>query len=501
MKFFALLLFVTIFTSPFGVAQGTIVRGGEHEIALLGGPLAPMWGAKLRNADHATVAMNDSGDIAVAYQTTRTDFSPDLKQVEVAYFQYSSTLDTWTLVEQLLLGSVDHSPLVATYPQPDVKCERPDIVAVGDKFFVVWTRRYDRDYNPTGQTLKPQWKEPAVLECAWLEFNGTSVDDFGPSSPGLGFKLDQNYFIRECAGVPDAVVLKQPAGGNPTVGIVYPRQVDFSHNPVTLGEDETRIFELTLATCSIDSSNQVTSQAPTALHAQVPYDGDSGGAAGLVLPDLAPSSEDNAFWVTFEGQQVVGADLLGAVRLEYWMINGSTVPEISKSFKTVDSTFSGSAYRRRPMISSLPGDTSNEVVSIAFLKVAPSPASDKDIVYEQWQYDSGSSGSFFKAPIPFGHAFQNTSFDEGKAVPLHGPTSSYLRRCYFNRSGTSASDGIIYYDLNSNQEVMVKQSVSASRPAVSFNNPYGIESVALAWEDFLYPFGINIHKRVVLRVD
>ena len=494
MKLFSLLL-ATIYLLPSsGMAQGTIQRGAEFQINLIGGPANP-WGAKARDADHATVAMNDSGDVVIAYHTTRDDFSPSLKQVEVAYFGFTAgatpAQDTWTLIDQVLLGSVGHSPLSGQYLQLNVKCERPDVVAVGDKFFVVWTRRYDRAYNPTSQALPPQWQEPAVLEGAWLERSGTSVNVYGPLSSGLGFRLDQNYFIRECAGVPDAVVLKQPAGGNPTVGIVYPRQVDFSHDPgPPVSEDDTRIFELALVTCSIDGSNQVTSQPPMVLPAQVPYDGDSGGAAGLVLPDLAPSSEENAFWVTFEGQQVVGTDVLGAIRLEYWVLNGSTVPEFSKSFKTT--TAVGSAFRRRPMISSLPGDTPSEMVSIAFLKVAPSPASDKDVVYEQWQYENGS---FFRAPIPLGHAFQNSSSDEGKAVPLHGPTPSYLRRCYFNRSG------ILYYDMNSNQETTVSPSITASRPAVSFNQPNGTESVALVWEDLLYPAGINAYKRIVLRMD
>ncbi len=475
------------------MAQGTVQRGSEFQINLIGGPTNP-WGEKARDADHATVAMNDSGDVVVAYHTSRDDFAPKLKQVEIAYFEFTAgatpAQDTWTLIDQVLLGSVGHSPLSGQYLQLDVKCERPDVVAVGDKFFVVWTRRYDRDFNPGIQSPPPQWKEPAVLEGAWLERSGSTVSVFGASA-GLGYPLDAQYFIRECAGVPDAVALKQPSGGNPTVGIVYPRQVDFSHDPgPPVSEDDTRIFEMAIVTCSINGSNQVTSQAPMVLPAQVPYDGDSGGAAGLVLPDLAPSSEENAFWVAFEGQQVVGSDVLGAIRLEYWILNGSMVPEFSKSFKTT--TAVGSAFRRRPMISSLPGDTPNEIVSIAFLKVAPSPASDKDVVYEQWQYENGS---FFRAPIPLGHAFQNSSSDEGKAVPLHGPTASYLRRCYFSRSG------ILYYDMNSNLETTVSSSITASRPAVSFNQPNGTESVALVWEDLLYPAGVNAYKRIVLRVD
>jgi len=49
------------------------------------------WGPEFRPADHATVAINSVGDIAVAYHTTRDDIvgHPPLKQVEVALFRYN----------------------------------------------------------------------------------------------------------------------------------------------------------------------------------------------------------------------------------------------------------------------------------------------------------------------------------------------------------------------------------------------------------------------------
>lgn len=429
--------------------------------------------------------MNDSGHVLVAYHSTREDFNPNLKQVELAFFEYDSVSDDWTLEEQVLIGDVDPSPLISLYNQVDVKCERPDVVSVGDRIFVVWTRRYDRTVD---------WREPAVLECAWLEWNGTALDIHGIGANGEGFPLDFDYKVRECAGVPDAVVLKQPAGGDPTVGVVYPRQTDFSYDDATGLEDHTRLFELALVACSIDSLGQVTSQPPLVLPNTVVYDGSDGGAAGLVLPDLAPSSEENAFWLTYEGQQIVGADTMGVVRLEYWSLNGTGVPEFAKTFKTVMAT--GSVIRRRPMFSSLPGASPVEMVSIAFNKT--SPGSDSDVVYELWQYDTNS---FQKVPVPFGHQFNNTGFNEGKPAPLHGPHSPYTRRCYFKRSGTGGgSDGLYYYDLNSDTESVVAPSDSAARPAVSFGTPNSMDSVAVTWEDDLY-FHSQWYKRIVLRVD
>ena len=480
------LLLILFFNLPWSLLTAqTFARGGNVEIPLLGGVSNPSWGAIARDADHATVAMNESGHVLVAYHSTRSDFTPALKQVELAFFEYDSVLDEWSLEEQLLIGDVGPSPLFAQYLQNDVKCERPDVIAVGDKFFVVWTRRYDRTTN---------WQEPAVLECAWLDWNGTSLDVFGMNVSGAGFLLDADYKIRECAGVPDAVVLNQPSGGDPTVGIIYPRQTDFSYDPGGGTPDDTRLFELAMVTCSIDSANQVTSQLPFTLPNTVVYDGSDGGAAGLVLPDLAPSSEENAFWLTYEGQQLVGPDTMGIVRLEYWSLNGTGVPEFAKTFKTTMAT--GTVIRRRPMISSLPGNGSVEMVSIAFNKT--SPGADSDVIYEQWQYDTDS---FQKVPVPFGHEFNNTAFNEGKPAPLHGPQTPYTRRCYFKKSNTGGSaDGVYFYDLNSNTETVVAPSDTAARPAVSFGQPNGTDSIAVSWEDDLY-FHVQLYKRIVLRVD
>ena len=118
-----------------------------------------------RDADHATVAMNSNLDIAVAYHSDRTDAGSDLKQVEVAYYEYQGWgpggTDSWEHVATKVVGSIYHNP-IQTLPSGPVKCERPDIIAVGTRFFVVWTRRYQ------GTTTALE-HHPAVLECAWIE--------------------------------------------------------------------------------------------------------------------------------------------------------------------------------------------------------------------------------------------------------------------------------------------------------------------------------------------
>jgi len=183
------------------------------------------FGSPNRAADHATVAMNSNKDILVAFHTVRDwtlpgellpppgspNYLGGLKQVEIAFFDYdeSSSVDKWNHVETRILGGMEHMP-ISVFSQRIIKCERPDVVAVGDKFFVVWTRRYSSASDFAGQE-----NEPAVLECAWIEIdNGAMVvhgTDSPVAGPGLGFILDSHlpggshdFHIRECAGVADA---------------------------------------------------------------------------------------------------------------------------------------------------------------------------------------------------------------------------------------------------------------------------------------------------------
>jgi len=230
-------IFLVLATSLLcGLPQTSIQRGmpaGTKEIplAINGLGLPSSVGLADRDADHATVAMNADLDIAVAFHTSRPDImgNGNMKQVEVAYYEHQ-TGDTWTYVDTVLVGSIDYHP-IPFLPQQIVKCERPDIIAVGNRFFVTWTRRYDK-------TFAGQSHEPAVLECAWIEKGvGPSISVIGYSalSPGRGFQLaahvpggtpSQRFEIRDCAGVPDAVVLNDSSlpAGRIKVGVVYPHK-------------------------------------------------------------------------------------------------------------------------------------------------------------------------------------------------------------------------------------------------------------------------------------
>lgn len=475
----------------------TFQRGSSFEIELLGDPVNPSWGPLGRDADHATVAMSDNGDIVVAYHTQRDPIPPltlSVKQAEIAYFQFIPgaipSQDSWTLIHRELIGSIVHDPLNTT--QPEVRCERPDVIAVGDLFFVSWTRRYDRTY------MHPNYiDEPARLECAWLERMGGAVAIYGQPLSGLGHRLDDNFLIRECTGVADAVVLKQPAGGHPTVGIAYPRQTDFGDYT----GDDTRLFEMAFVTCTLNGTT-VTSTTPVVLRSNIPMDGPvgpGGSAGGLVLPDLAPSGEDNAFWLAYEGQVVANPDVLGRIRLEYWKTDTAThwQQEVGKTFNSVNPM--STIVRRRPMVSALPGTGSGEEVSIAFnLATVPPGSSDLDIEYSQWRYFNGGIQNI-NPPYVF---VNNAGNSDHKPVTLHGPSSTpYLRRVYFDRTN-ALGHSLLYYDTDSDSEVTISNSPTAFRAAVSYAKPPGsIDTVAMCYEEVLYPAASPNYKRIVIRVD
>lgn len=486
-----------------GFSQTTFSKGFANKIEV---PIAEMTDAgglpilEDRDVDHATVAMNDNRDIVVTYHAQRTDVlgSGSVQQVEFAYFKWTAG-DVWEHLETTVLGSVDLDPLLYLLPPGKAtRCVRPDVVAVGNKFCIGWTRVYSNELG-----FGVEVEEPAVLECAWIERNTVtdviSIYTDPMPTPGLGFILDKhdpgagkNFFARECRGCVDLVVLN--GNTDPTVAFVYPHQTDFSIPPVV---DGTRRFTLRVTTSSIDSSNVVSGSTPVDLTSGIPFDGPV-ATAGLILPDLAPSPADNAFWLIAEYQNVVDFGGLpredGSIRLGYWKkdASGAWNALASKTFLTP----SGSTpqTRRRPMISSYPVVAPQDGVSLSFGEVdshamAPDDTS-ANTVYRHWIYDNGSI-----VPPPSTVFFPNqTDLDSAKGVPLRGRDAgpSTIRRCYADEARVTGSppDRIVSIDdLNPGTRLVIDStpiggSGSVGRPAASyFYDQVALEDyITVTWE-------------------
>lgn len=494
-----------------GFSQATFSKGlpsNKLEIPLAPGLVSEV-GEIDRDTDHATVAINESRDIVVTYHAKRNDIvgSGTIQQVEFAYFKWT-TGDVWEHVTTEVIGSPFVNPLAVFLPPGSATaCVRPDVIAVGDKFFITWTRVYRKE-------LAIDDRELGTIECAWLEKDPISgaINKYTDPTPiaGKGFVLEAHdaspggtheFFTRECRGVADAVLLN--GNSDPTVGVVYPHQTDFSK---TVPGDVTRRFTLRMATCSIDtnnvlSANPVAGPDPVDLVSNLPFDGIE-NSAGMILPDLAPSPADNAFWLIAEIQNLVTPpggtpQKDGAIKLGYWRLSGGTWTSVaSKTFLTEPGQTP--RIRRRPMISSYPVGAVQQGVSLAFneLNQNPSPGDDASarVIYRHWIYDGGSI-----SPPPSLVFFPNDdTIDSGKCIPLRGrdtPVQSALRRCHADESPTIGAppDRIVgINDLTPNVRAVIDSiplqgTGSVGRPATAYvlHDPAGpspTDYAVVTWE-------------------
>jgi len=419
--------------------------------------------------------MNSERDIVVAFQTSRPDITGfgDMKQVEFAYYEWKSG-DTWDFVRTEVIGSTGHNP-ISGLNQNIVRCERPDVIAVEDKFFVVWTRRYQASGDPN---------EPAVLECAWIDkVSPGNIQVFNNGGPsGLGFKLDahvptmggRGFWVKDCAGVPDAVALSDSnlLAGSFKAGVAYPHETD----GFTSGSNGDRKFTNRFITCTLDASGSLTPGPHNDLQENIPFNGatapNGGSSAGLILPDLAPSIEDNAFWLTAETQTMALGLPHGKIRLQYWQQDVSTgiwELQASKTYKSPSFPYLKPYVRRRPNVSAYPELGLNPTVTLAFNKLDPNPGVGGDgtvnVILDAVEYD----GSGFVVPAGSQAIWPNDpGFDDGKPVPLRGKTGAPVPSCYADRVSLASpstcdivTNGLTVLDTNPHDSV--------GRPAASYH--------------------------------
>lgn len=458
------------------------LRPNTIEIPLQFTGPAGRWGGD-RSADHATVAVNSRGDVAVAYHSARTDYPGvgyPLRQVELAIYTLRANGSDWDLTQQELLGGVIRSPLYPSLTQRIVRCERPDVVAVGERFFVTWTRRYDRSFPG-------QQREPAVLECAWLDWNGARYEVLTGGQPeGQGFVLDAAFDVRECAGVADAVVLDEGGAASPArTAVVYAHQTDFGDDPASLPpRDGTRRADMRIAVSALSPAGVVSGAAQaTPLASDVPYDGEpqplGGPFPALYLPDCTPSLLPTRFWMAYQEQSwpPSGSVPDGRVTL-------TICEEVGGAWQIVEAETIGDpqhpAWRHRVALDSRPALAGGlERASFAFvLRTQPN---DADVVYAEWGYDAVNG--LFQVPWPPNSGFPNhPAQSDTEPVPLHGGDQPLLRRCYHGHDATV--DSVRSYDVGRDRlSTVAKTPRRIARPAVDVASlPGGGEVIATTWE-------------------
>lgn len=481
----------------FETASQQLQRYTQFSVPLNSGTINGVeWGPPDRTADHATVAITRDKRIACAFHTSRPDIAASMRQVEVALFNPTG-YDTWTYWGSVLVGDAHYDPL-NLFPVA-VKCERPDIIAAGDSFYVVWTRRYDFISQ-----------HPAALECAWIRWEKGTYKVYNnrvSSLSGFGFILDQDsttssFRVQDCAGVPDAVVLDD---GDPlaipprlpTVAVAYPHQRTF-----VSGGPPIRDFDLRLVACTLDTSNPTLPVASTTFQVinqnstPIRFDGPDSESAGLILPELARGSSSSKFVMAYDEQFLTATGSIdGRIRLHLFENQGGIWSSVqSHTFGTANSPL----RRRRPTIASFPEAPSaagRDVVSIAFNKEGAGQG-NADVVYEEWILDPNAG--VFKAIWPAGSQFPNdpagVATYDFRPVPIHGRDSTF-RRCAVARFLNPPGQGqppppisprkLLEYFVATNLSFQVTTG-DLGRPAAAYlydgTHPTAPDYVALSWE-------------------
>jgi hypothetical protein len=182
--------------------------------------LAPVDG----KADHVVSAINDRGDIFLAWSSSVYPISHaygEMRRVEGAYLRRVNDF-RWRLYPTVTLGETQPSNLpggVSIFPNGD-NCRKPDVVATGNDFIVAWQRL------ELGDTSN------GYLECARIQVssNGDPVVNLA-NSVGLGFILDQSVDLRRAGGMVD-LAYDRGSGSNNVIAVYVSRT---GATPTTFG--------------------------------------------------------------------------------------------------------------------------------------------------------------------------------------------------------------------------------------------------------------------------
>lgn len=357
------------------------------------------------DADHATVAMNDAGDVFVTWSAARPDLSANASQVEGVYLRYLGG-SRWEQAQvgynHWVLGAAD----AAVYGGSYESCRKPDVVAVGTEFVITWPRS---NFERTTSRLEvvrvlTSPSAPPVLDAPAF---------------GVGYVADPDVKSEDAGGMPDLVKL----ASNPTkVSVVYVHDAKIT--------PPYREYDLRYVRVTFPALGSVTVDGPGVIVDNLPFDdapNTGEPAGGKVLPDVELDDWDNMV-VAFEtyarqGHQGAGVNE-GRIYVQ-WYRNGVTGQPSLISDNEVDygdnlhqhfyiSGRRASDRTRRPNLATSRLDTGN-TVSLAFLD-APDSTGDVDVEHRLLTWN-GAAITMTDFVYPnLGNVNDNVP------VPVHGST-------------------------------------------------------------------------------
>lgn len=215
----------------------------------------------LDSADHAVLAINDNGDIFVAWHSFRSDLFGTPRQVEGAFLKRTGP-GTWKspdpATDVFLLGD----PVMGIYGSID-NCRKPDVVAIGNDFVVTWPRGYVFT-DPVNR-----------LEAAHIQVDGSGYAAVRSPGPGVGYLLDANINKGGAGVMPD--LIHDPAIPG-TASVIYAHEIT--------EQSGRRDYELRIV--SMDFRNGANIFPKKTLVPSFPLDNSKNLGAppgGMVLPD------------------------------------------------------------------------------------------------------------------------------------------------------------------------------------------------------------------------
>ena len=331
------ILLITIILGGSGrsMAQQTINTGEVAGFPMLGS-----------SSTHATVAVNERGDLMLAWSSAVTINGTKTKQVEGAFLARTGT-DSWEIPAKSslwLLGEVGVTGTGAIE-----RCHKPDVVSLGNDFVVFFPRIVNG-------------VQTGAMEAVRIAVNASGIASLDAPSPGHGYVLDPDFYPGESGGMPDGVRL-QFQRNNPAVAREGLAAVFYAHISRSAGDE--RDFDLRAATIDFNQVPPVINGPIVAASAlPVDFSGTYPGG-GMLLPDAVEDDFGNIVvaWEEYTNASRGGASDSGKLVVRSFLKSASGL-QVNGSIELVG--VDPLDRQRRPNLATSRADNSNSI-SIAWI--------------------------------------------------------------------------------------------------------------------------------------
>ena len=357
------------------------------------------------SADHAVVAMNDAGDLFVAWTAVKNGGE---RHVDGVFIRRTAAM-SWAIPTQLDVVKLGDASL-GILDTVD-RCWKPDVVSVGDNFVVTWPR-----INPTSQDAR--------LEVARIVVTPNQSAVVDSPSVGEGYVVDDQVYGGTAGVMPDLARLQEAHGETDLAAVAYVHESGNSGSQVNYIIRGT-ILDFRGPSPVFDPPDSLISKVAIDEASAIPFTG------GRVLPDLV---EDDAGYLVLAYEEFgrFGGVLQGRVVLR------RLIPLAGGGFQRLEFTSlqgpNPAVPQRRPMLdtTSLDGDNT---VSVTWVEVLDAVTEDVDTFAYELDY---FGLTFPQAPTVTDLGYSNLpGWADNRPIPVHGRAVKGMLVGRFNATQTS----------------------------------------------------------------